>query len=189
MVLYLELLVELSDHLVIEIGTIVRNDPLWYTVSTDQIMPNELCHDVLGYSRKGSCFNPLRKVINSYQDETMPVRCSRSDFTNYVNAPHCKRPQRGQDFQRNGRNMHFVSIHLALVANSTMVIAIIFYGGPIATSSQNIFDHGMSSGVSLKGNLTHLFNDFCYFILVHTTKTHNIMISFVQHTIVEEKFS
>ena len=64
--LYLELLAELSDHLIVEIGTIARNDPLWYTVSKDQIMLNELCHDVLGYRSKGSCFNPLRKVINHY---------------------------------------------------------------------------------------------------------------------------
>ena len=64
--LYLELLAELSDHLVIDIYTIVRNDPLWYTVSTNQIMPNKPCHDVLGYGSKGSRFNPLRKVINFY---------------------------------------------------------------------------------------------------------------------------
>ena len=37
--LYLELLAELSDHLVVEIGTIIRNDPLRYTVSTDQVVP------------------------------------------------------------------------------------------------------------------------------------------------------
>ena len=75
MVLYLELLVELSDHLVVKIGTIVRNDPLRYSVSTDQVVPNEPCHDVLGYGSKGSCFNPLGKVINRYQNETMPVGC------------------------------------------------------------------------------------------------------------------
>ena len=50
--LYLELLAELSDHLVVKIGTIIRNDPLWYTVSTDQIVPNEPCYDVLGYGSK-----------------------------------------------------------------------------------------------------------------------------------------
>ena len=47
MMLYLELLAELGDHRVVEIGAIVRNDPLWYTVSTDQIMLNEPCHDFL----------------------------------------------------------------------------------------------------------------------------------------------
>ena len=60
--LYLELLAELGDHLIVEICTIVRNDPLWYTVSANQIVPNKPCHDVLGYSSKGSSFNPLRKV-------------------------------------------------------------------------------------------------------------------------------
>ena len=64
--LYLELLAELSDHLVVKIGTIVRNDPLRYTVSTDQVVPNEPFHDALGYGGVGSCFDPLREVINCY---------------------------------------------------------------------------------------------------------------------------
>ena len=43
MMLYLELLAEFGDHFIVEIGTIVRNDPFWYPVSTDQIMSNEPC--------------------------------------------------------------------------------------------------------------------------------------------------
>ena len=44
MMLYLELLAKLGDHLIIEICTIVRNDPLWYTISTNQIVSNEPGH-------------------------------------------------------------------------------------------------------------------------------------------------
>ena len=89
MMLYLELLAELSDHLFVKIGTIVRNDPIWYTVSTDQVVSNEPCHDVLGYDSVGSCFNPLCEVINRYQDEAMPVGCRRLDLADHINAPHC----------------------------------------------------------------------------------------------------
>ena len=64
--LYLELLAELGDHHIIEICTIVRNDPLWYTISTDQVVPNKPCHDVLGYCNEGSFLNPLCKLINGY---------------------------------------------------------------------------------------------------------------------------
>ena len=95
--LYLELITELGDHLVVEIGTIVHNDPLRYTVPTDQVVPNKTCYDVLGYGSKGSCFNLLRKTINCYQDEMMPVRCRRSDHSDHVNAPHCKSPRSHQD--------------------------------------------------------------------------------------------
>ena len=91
--LYLELFTEFGDHLIIEICTIVRNDPLWYTISADQIVPNKLCHNILGYSSKGSCLNPLHKVINCYQDEMMPVRCSRYDLIDHVDGPHHKGPQ------------------------------------------------------------------------------------------------
>ena len=93
MVLYLELLAELSDHLVIKIGTIVCNDSFRDAVPTDQVMPNETCHDALGYGGVGSCLNPLREVINRYQDETMPVGCRRSDLTDHIDAPHCERPR------------------------------------------------------------------------------------------------
>ena len=48
MMRYLELLVELGDHLVVEIGTIIRNDPLWYTISTDKIVSDESGYHVLG---------------------------------------------------------------------------------------------------------------------------------------------
>ena len=54
-VLCLELLAELSDHLVVKIGTIVCNDPFRDAVSIDQVMPNESCYDVLGYRSIGSC--------------------------------------------------------------------------------------------------------------------------------------
>ena len=95
--LYLELLGELGDHIIVEICTIIRNNPLWYTIPTDQVMPNKPCHNVLGHGSKGSCFNPLRKVINSYQDETMSVGCRRSDLADHINAPHGKRPGRKRD--------------------------------------------------------------------------------------------
>ena len=73
MVMYLELLAELSDHFVIEIGTIIRNDSFRDSVSKDQIMPDETCYDALGYRGVGSCLNPLREVIDRHQDEAMPI--------------------------------------------------------------------------------------------------------------------
>ena len=66
MVLYLELLAELSDHFVVKIGAIVRNDPFRDTVPTYQIVSNEPCHDILGYSGVRSFFNPLCKIINRH---------------------------------------------------------------------------------------------------------------------------
>ena len=61
MVLYLELFTELGDHCVVEICTIVSNNPLWYTISIDQIVSDKPRHDILGYCSKGSCLDPLRE--------------------------------------------------------------------------------------------------------------------------------
>ena len=54
--LYLELFIELGDHCIVEICTIVRNDPLWYTISTNQIVSDEPRHDILGYCSERSHF-------------------------------------------------------------------------------------------------------------------------------------
>ena len=88
--MYLELFTELGDHRVIEICTIVSNNSLRYTISTNQIVSDESRHNVLGYCSKGSCLNPFREIINSHQNEMMPVRRGRSDLTDHVDAPHCK---------------------------------------------------------------------------------------------------
>ena len=48
MVLYLELLAELSDHLVIEIGTIVCNDPFRDTITKDEVVSDECGYHILG---------------------------------------------------------------------------------------------------------------------------------------------
>ena len=128
--LYLELLVELDDHSIVEIYIVVRNDPIWYTVLTDQIVPNKPCHHILGYSSKGIFLNPLRKVINNYQNETMPVRCGRSDLVDQIDAPHCKRPRSCQNIQRYWRYVHLISM-LALVTGPRMLITVGFHCGPI----------------------------------------------------------
>ena len=66
MMMYLELFAELGDHCVIEICTVVSNNPLWYTISTYKIMSDKLRHNVLGYCSKREGINPLREVINGH---------------------------------------------------------------------------------------------------------------------------
>ena len=98
MVLYLELFIELSDHCVVEIRTIVSNNSLWHAVSTYQIMSDKPRHVILGYCSKRGCLNPLREVTNGYYDETMPIGSGRPDFSDHVDAPHCKGTRSCQDF-------------------------------------------------------------------------------------------
>ena len=131
MMLYLKLFAELGDHCIVEICTIVCNDPLWYTVSIDQIVSDKPGHYVLGHCSKGSCLNLFRKLINCCQNETMPVRRGRSNLANHIDALHCKRPRSCQNIQRNGRYMHLIIIDLALMTGPRMLITIGFHSGPI----------------------------------------------------------
>ena len=64
--LNLELFTEISDYRVIEISTIVCDDSLRDTITTNQVMLDELCHHILGNRSKGGNLNPLREVINGH---------------------------------------------------------------------------------------------------------------------------
>ena len=52
MMMYLEFLTEFSDHRVIEVRTIVSDDSLWHTVTTNQVMLDKLRHNILGNGSK-----------------------------------------------------------------------------------------------------------------------------------------
>ena len=90
MVLELELRVEFSDHSVVEVGTIVLNDSLGDAILTDKIMFDETGNHILGNRGKQGCFNPLREIICGNEDEPMPIGSGGFDFSNHINAPHCK---------------------------------------------------------------------------------------------------
>ena len=64
--LNLELFTEFSDHRVVEISTIIRDDSLRDTIMTNQVVLDELCHHILGNHSKGGSLNPLREVINNH---------------------------------------------------------------------------------------------------------------------------
>ena len=91
--LYLELRAGFGDHLVFEIDTIVYDNPFEDVVSANEIMFDESSHDILGNRCERGCFYPLGKVIDSNEDETMPIRSSRFDFSNHINAPTSQRPK------------------------------------------------------------------------------------------------
>ena len=52
MMLDLKLHTELSDHSIIEIGTIICDDSLWSTIPTYKVMSDEPGHNVLGNRSK-----------------------------------------------------------------------------------------------------------------------------------------
>ena len=114
----LKLHVEFRDHGVVEIGTIVYDNPLEIAIPTDKVMPSEPGHDVLGNREERGYFKPLCEVINGDEDETMFFRSNRLNLSNHINVPHYKRPRSSQDIQRYWRHMYLVSIDLALVISS-----------------------------------------------------------------------
>ena len=131
----LELRAEIGDHFVIEIGTIVRDNPFGDSIPTNKIMLDESSHNILGNRCERGCFYPFGKVINSNKDEMMSIGSGGFDLSNHVNAPHCERPQSDQNIQWNWRYVHSVCIYLAFVTGSNIAVTISFHGGPIVTFS------------------------------------------------------
>ena len=97
----LELRAEFGDHLVVEISTIVCDNPFGEAVSADEIMFDESSHDILGNRCVRGCFYPLGKLINIDEDEPVSIKSSRFDFANHVNASHRERPRGGHNIQWN----------------------------------------------------------------------------------------
>ena len=90
MVLDLELHAEFCDHSVVEIGTIICDNPFGDAIPINKIVLNESGHTILGNRGKWSCFHPLCKVNNGDEDEAMSVRGSRLNLSNHINSPYCE---------------------------------------------------------------------------------------------------
>lgn len=86
-----------SDHSVVQISTIVYDNPFGDAILTYKIMLDEPSYYVLGNGSKRGCLYPLCKVIDSHKNETMSIGSGRFNFSNHVNAPHCKRPRSSQN--------------------------------------------------------------------------------------------
>ena len=74
------------DHSIVEIGTIICDDHLGYVIPTYQIILNEPGHNILGNKGKQGYFDPLREVINSDQDEKIPIRSGGLDISNHIDV-------------------------------------------------------------------------------------------------------
>ena len=71
--LNLELRAEFDDHLVVDIGTVVCDNPFKDAVSADELMFDESSHDILDNRCERGCLNPFCKVVDSEEDEMMPI--------------------------------------------------------------------------------------------------------------------
>ena len=131
----LELRVEFCDHNVVDIGTIFCDDSLGDAIPTYEVMLNESSYHILSDRGERGCFNLFFEVVNGNKNEMMSIRSSRLDLSDHINAPHCEWPQRNHDIQRYQRHMNFISIDLALMTSSRVVVTIVFHGRPIVIHS------------------------------------------------------
>ena len=88
MMLDLELRVELNDHCIIEIGTVVCDDPFRDAILIDQVVFDEPGNNIFGDRGERGCFKPLCKVIKGEEDEVVPIRSCGLDSSDHADAPH-----------------------------------------------------------------------------------------------------
>src|SRR3954463_11378502 len=62
----IELCTELSDHLIVQIGTIISDDSFGDAIPTDEVVFNESSYHVLGYGGERSSFYPFSEIVNGY---------------------------------------------------------------------------------------------------------------------------
>ena len=91
--LNLELLAQSGDYSIVQICTVVSDDPVGDTIPAYEVMLDEAGNHILCNGGEGSCFDPLGKVINGYQDEAVSIGCCRLDLSNHVDSPHHEWPR------------------------------------------------------------------------------------------------
>ena len=90
--LNLELLAQGSDHSVVQVCTIIGDNPVRDTIPANQVLLDEAGNHILCNGCKGSCFNPLGKVVNGDKNEMMSIRGSRIDFL-IISIPYIAKGQ------------------------------------------------------------------------------------------------
>src|ERR1044072_36804 len=85
--------------------------------------------------------------------------------------------------------MHLISVDLTFVTCPGMVVAIILDGKPIVTGSQDFLSHGVPTRMRPEGTFMNFFYDLICFVSIHASEQNRVIVSFVQNTLIEEKFS
>ena len=78
-------LLQQIDHLLLEVGTIIRNNLIRDLVATDDVVPDELSNVRRLQHRVRLGLNPLRKVVYHYKNVLMPVGPLWGDNPNHIN--------------------------------------------------------------------------------------------------------
>ena len=81
MMLNLELLAQSGDHSIVQICSVVSDDPVGDTIPAYEVLLDEAGNHILCNGGEGSCFDPLGKVINGHQDEMVSIGCRRLDLS------------------------------------------------------------------------------------------------------------
>jgi len=130
----LESLTQGLHHIIVQVSTVVGDNLAGNTISTDDVVLDELNHHLLGYIGIGSSFDPFGKVIDRYQNETMTVRSLWFNSSNHIDAPHRERPRGGNNIEGMRRHMDPISINLTFVTFPGILVAIALHGHPIVAS-------------------------------------------------------
>src|ERR1051325_4368432 len=189
MMFYLDTVTQLFHHFIVEIRAVISNDLLRNPITTNDIMLDKTCDHLSSDTSIRCCLNPFGKVINSNKDELMSIRSGRLNFSNHINAPHCKRPWRSQNIQRRRWHMHLIDVDLTFVTVSGMVVAVILHGGPIILRSQDLLGHGVPTRMRPERTFMNFFYNLICFVFIHASEQNRVIVPFVQHTPIEEKFS
>ena len=71
--LNIEIITQLLYHFVVQIRSIVCNDPARDTIAADDLVLDELDHHLLGHIGVGRGFDLLGKIVNGHKDKTVPI--------------------------------------------------------------------------------------------------------------------
>jgi hypothetical protein len=115
---------KLHYHFAVNVLSIIDHYLFWYTILVDQVLFYQPFHHLLCYMSIWFGFYLFCEVVDSHEDESMPIAGFQANRPNYINSSHCKWPCRCLIKQRSWRCIDLITIHLTLMTFPDIVDAV-----------------------------------------------------------------
>jgi len=177
----LEVIAQFFHHLVVQIRPIICNNTTGDTVAANDLVLDKLDHHLLGHISIRCSFDPFGEIVNSHENEAVPVGSLGFDYANHVNAPHRERLGRGKNIECSWQHVNLVWIDLTFMTFSSVLVTISFHCHPVVACSQYLFGHRVPAGMSAKGTFVYFMHQQICFVFVHAYEQYRVKVSFVQN--------
>jgi len=137
MILDPQLLAKISECVIVELLSIIKDDDLGDSKAANDALPDEVSDIFLCDSSQWFYLDPFGEVVNPYDEEfELPYR--NGEGSNYVQSPLGERPGGAYQCKLLGWLPYNVAKVLAFVTRLYIGLGIFLHNGPVVSSSYQL---------------------------------------------------